>query len=266
MLQRGHEMLRISDIGEIAMIQTELDQYYRCRLSVEKVLARYNWVLLERKEFIERVMACIESGEVNEPWAAAIHVYCRCLYVACSGGEGYSRQDIGFRELQRYLYDLSRREAPELSTDERCEVVNDALLRVWQRMKEYRSPGAFLANAAFELRNAIRPWWSRQPTLSFEHVIEQPNRSQSVDPELIVLDDERRRRVRDCFDSVLLRHPRARHQLEAVWLKYIAGLDDAAISAHLGKPVASIHVLRSRGLSHLRNESSWQHIAQEFDL
>lgn len=248
------------------MIQTELDQHYRCRLSVDKVLARYGWILLERKEFVERVMTCIESGEVTEPWAAAIHVYCRSLYTACSGGEGHTRQDIGFRELQRYLYDLSHREAPEFTTDARCEVVNEALLRIWQRMNEYRSPGAFLAIAALELRNAIRPWWSRQITLPLDTILEYPNRSQSVNPELMVLDGERKGQVRDCFDRVLLHHPRARQQLEAVWLKYIVGLDDVAISAHLGKPVASIHVLRSRGLNLLRSEATWQHIAQEFDF
>lgn len=238
----------------------DLDQ--RCRAAVDRILARHGWQLLDRDEFIVRVVACVESGEVGDPARAAIYVYCCRLHAVCCGSATHEQQEIGFIELQHYLYQLSFRELADLPADLRWEAVNETLLRIWQKRSSYYKPGAFLAVAAFELRNVLRPWWSRPITpLSLDSDTEQPDPDVEVDPLMHALQNELSQRVKLCFDDVLRRHPRAKQQLEAVWLKYIAGLDDEAISIHLGKTVANVHVLRSRGLSLLRIEPGWQQMA-----
>jgi len=243
------------------------DLEQRCRVAVDRTLARYNWQLLDREEFVRRVVACVESGEVGDPWKASMHVYCSCLHAACCGTATREQQKIGFVELQQYLYQLSFREIADLPTDLREDAVNETLLRIWQKRSTYYKPGAFLAAAALELRNVLRPSWSRPiPPLSLEDYIDQPTLDVESDPLTHVLNGELRERVRLCFDDALRHHPRAKQQLEAVWLKYIAGLDDEAISIYLGRPVANVHVLRSRGLNHLRTEPCWQLMAEELGL
>jgi len=238
-----------------------------CRSIVERLLARYDWRLLERDELVRRVMELLASGAVAEARPAVMHVYCQCLYSACSGVEGPERQEQGFHELQRYLYQLSFAEHTTLAPDLRWEVINETLLRIWQKFQQCRKPAAFLAFAGYELRNAIRPWWSRAvPTVSLEEIGDSASARGDADPIAHALSDELRELVHVSFESSLRRHPRAKQQLEAVWLKYIRGLDDATIGAYLEKPVASVQVLRSRGLERLRAEPGWQRIAREFGI
>lgn len=236
----------------------------QCRAVVARVVQRHGWALLDHVEFARRVAAALAAGDAAEPWPAAVNVYCRCLYTACRGDQGPERQELAFTELHRYLYELSFREVADLAPDLRQDAVNETLLRVWQKLENYYKPGAFLAVAALELRNVLRPWWTRkvQP-LPLDLIEDQPAPDSTDDPLASALRSELRERVRACFDEVLRRQPRARQQLEAVWLKYIVELDDETISAYLSKPVASVHVLRSRGLSHLRAAPAWQLMAQE---
>ena len=113
-----------------------------CRATVASVLARHNWQLLTADEFLDRVIACVQRGEVADPWAAAINVYCHCLYHACRCDEGEERQEQAFRELHRYLYKLSFHKIRDISDDQRRACVNDALARIWEHLPLYRKPGA----------------------------------------------------------------------------------------------------------------------------
>lgn len=261
------------------MIQRELEAESlaeRCRSEVARVLKRYDWRLIDPQEFARRTEDAVRTGGIESPWAAAINVYCHCLFAACRGDNGEAPQARAFLELQRYLFELSFREVSEIPRDLRLEQVNEALLRIWQRLPAYYKPGAFLAIAAMELRNVLRPWWSRPrpgrerrpwelPPTSIEQVPEQPEDTRD-DPVTRAISEELAQQVRACFDEIVRRHPRARQQLEAVWLKYIDDLDDEAISRYLEKPVASIYVLRSRGLSRLRAEPSWQLMARDLGM
>jgi len=250
------------------MIEHETDDLYdRCDAVVERVMARYDWRLLERGEFVRLVEVCVRAGVVSELWPAAMHVYCGQLYAACRGLEGAERQERGFIELHRYLFELSFREKADLAPEVREDVVNETLLRVWQHLPSYRKPGAFLAIAALELRNVMRPLWSR-PTqlLPLDDLQDLAPPESGDDPLAHALKEEQRRQFRQCFDETLRRHPRARQQLEAVWLKYVAGLADDAISAYLGKSIANVYVLRTRGLNHLRTDPRWQLMKQDFGL
>ncbi|MDZ4718996.1 MAG: sigma-70 family RNA polymerase sigma factor [Roseiflexaceae bacterium] len=249
--------------------RVDVDQnlHKQCRAVVTQIMMRHGWNLLDYDEYVRRVVACLETGEITEPRHAAINVYCCCLYSTCLGIEGSDRQERAFIELQQYLYEISFREARELVPDLRWDIINETLLRIWEKRHSYYKPGAFLAVAAMELHNVLRPCWSRPaPALSIESDDYLPLATEAGDPVTAALDREFQERVRACFDEVLRRQPRARQQLEAVWLKYIADVDDETIGAYMAKPVASIHVLRSRGLNQLRSTPAWQSMAQELGL
>lgn len=239
----------------------------QCRVAVNHVIQRYGWQLLSVEEFVARTYASLLHREAPDPRRAAINVYCQCLYSVCSGAEGAERQELGFHELYRYLYSVSLRECNDLDPDLRSEAVNETLLRIWQKLKRYHTPGAFLAVAVMELRNVLRPWWHR-PTVSvsLEHADGRNALHRQIDPEQQAISAELRERVRRCFEAVLRRQPRARLQLEAVWLKYIAGLDDETISVYIAKPIPSVYVLRSRGLRQLRTDPECQDLARELGL
>jgi DNA-directed RNA polymerase specialized sigma24 family protein len=238
-----------------------------CQRIVRQVIARYQWTLVPYEVLVQEVLSCIEAGTIAEPWPATISIYCQYLYRACTGAEGAERQERGFIELSRYLYELSFREVQDMPVDLREEAVNETLLRIWQKLANYRKPSAFLSNATFELLNVIRPWWSRQrAAASLETIAEQPASASGDDITARVIDHEMQETVKRCFDDILRRHPRARQQLEAVWLKFIVQLDDTTISDYIGKSIATVHVLRSRGLRQLRRDPSWQQIAKDLEI
>jgi len=246
---------------------TENDVREECRQIVIRVMERFGWQLLSVDEFARRTAASVMRGEVTDPWRAAINVYCQCLYGACRGDEGRERQDLGFTELHRYLYGLSFRESVDLAPDVRAEAVNETLLRIWKKLDRYHTPGAFLAIAALELRNVLRPLWTRPAVAQpLELLDARQMAAEDGDPEQSAMRADLRQQVRACFDEVLRRQPRARRQLEAVWLKFIAGLDDETISVYMARPVASVHVLRSRGLNQLRASPWWQQLADDWGL
>jgi DNA-directed RNA polymerase specialized sigma24 family protein len=239
----------------------------RCRDVVRTVLAQHGWQLLTHEELARQVVALLETGVIAEPRPAAMYVYSLCLYTACSGAEGLDRQELGFTELYHYLYQLSFREQTTLASDSRQDAINQSLFKIWQKFDRCRKPTAFLAFAAYEMRNALRPLWRRvMPEADFAEMEESPGTHLDDDPVAQALNAELRRQVRGYFEASLHRYPRARQQLEAVWLKYIENLDDVTIGAYLEKPVASVHVLRSRGLERLRAEPGWRSIASELGL
>ncbi|MCS6882769.1 MAG: sigma-70 family RNA polymerase sigma factor [Oscillochloridaceae bacterium] len=245
---------------------TENDVRTQCRRTVTAVMQRFGWQLLSVDEFARRTEASVAGGEVTDLWRAAINVYCHCLYRACRGDEGRERQDLGFAELHRYVYGLSFRESPDLAPDVRAEAVNETLLRIWRKLDSYHTPGAFLAIAALELRNVLRPLWTRLAALPLDVLDRRQIAAEHSDPEQSAMRADLSQQVRACFDEVLRQQPRARQQLEAVWLKFIAGLDDETISVYLARPVASVYVLRSRGLNQLRASPTWQRLAHDWGL
>ncbi|MGQ9927843.1 MAG: RNA polymerase sigma factor [Chloroflexaceae bacterium] len=239
----------------------------QCRQIVIRVMERFGWQLLSVDEFTRRTAASVTRGEAPDPWRAAINVYCQCLYGACRGNEGRERQNLAFTELHRYLYGLSIRESSDLPPDVRAEVVNETLLRIWKKLDSYHTPGAFLAIAALELRNVLRPLWTRLAVAPPMELLDgRQTVTEDSDPEQSAIRADLRQQVQACFDEVLRRQPRARRQLEAVWLKFIAGLDDETISAYMARPVASVYVLRSRGLKQLRASPRWQQLAHDWGL
>jgi DNA-directed RNA polymerase specialized sigma24 family protein len=235
------------------------------RSSVTTILVQRGWRLLSVDDVSLRAAALLRNGFAGSAGDAALHVYAEVLYHACSGTEGRERQQIAYGELLRYLYDASFRFAPELSRDEREEVVHQALAELAerlaaqpgaQRLGEVRSPGAFLAVAAQQLRNVVRRWRSIR-FVADSDAIEEVEAGAGDDPAVRAIQRELVIRVQQCFAQALQRYPRAKIQLKVVWMRNIDGLDYELIAARLLMTVANVRVLHTRGMDRLRNDPDW---------
>jgi len=253
------------------MLQTERDftaLERQCGQAVDLILARYQWRLLERQEFVRRTVVELRTDPDCPPHALAIHIYCQALYHACSGKEGQEWQEQGYEELFRYIYDSGH----SYYADVCAEAAQQAIEKVFFDFDRCHQPGTFLAWALQCFRDAarsLRKQEQQQPqsleapvgegpwTLGEILVQEQPE----LDAPLIA--EEQRARLEQLIALLRAEHPHALRQFATLRLKYIDGLDDAMISQRLGIPVTTVYVLRSRAIKRLQAELPWMHFATE---
>ncbi|HEX6288318.1 MAG TPA: RNA polymerase sigma factor [Herpetosiphonaceae bacterium] len=256
------------------MLQTERDLdvlEQQCRAAVGMLRARYGWQLLDEAEFVRRTVAFVAADGTSDPRRAATHIYCKALYAACSGAEGAERQNQGYTELFHYLYDSARR-----YTNDCAEVAQLAIERVFLAFPRCHEPGTFLAFAYQQLRDAARSIQrqEQQRPQSLEAPVGNgyeplgaylpDQRQPELSAALIV--EELRDRFRQVVGTFLQAHPRASQQIAALQLKYLDGLDDQTISQHLGVPVNSVYVLRSRAIKRLQADHGWRALAVELGI
>jgi RNA polymerase sigma factor (sigma-70 family) len=192
------------------------------------------------------------------------------MYLACSGMQGDLRRELGYSELFRYLYDIARRRYPAVYED----VAQQTIELVYSHFGQCRQPGTFLAFALHQMLAAARivrrQMLLRRPAeLSSQEALdafEYGSFGQRSDPSTAIITNELRARFEQLSVEFLRKHPRARMQIEALRLKYIDGLDEATISQRLGKPTASVYVLRARAVEKLRAEPAWRALAIEFGV
>ncbi|MDP9313262.1 MAG: sigma-70 family RNA polymerase sigma factor [Chloroflexota bacterium] len=244
----------------------------QCREAVDALLARHAWQLLERDEYVRRTLYYFRAGVAADPLRAATYTYSHALYSACSGSEGHDRQNLAYTELSQYLYDCAYHRCPDVCED----ATQRALETIYGSFMRCREPGAFLAFAFQHLLDATKvlrrqqnqrllslatPIGAGGDTLGSmlpDHLL--PN------PVAEVLDKELRTRLEECAAEFLRRHPRASQQFDALWLKYIDGLDDAGISQKLGKPISRVHELRYLAVKKLQSDPEWRALAHEWGI
>jgi len=240
-----------------------------CQRSVDIFRTRNQWQLLDREEFAHSVYDRLEADPTADRQRVALQVYTEALYRACSGAEGRQRQERGYTELFQYLCQRAGQHYPEVGAD----AAQRAIVAIHSAFDRCRRPETFLAFALQKLRDARRAELrlARVGDCSLDqsigpagetlgdHIAAAPG----SDPAEQALRHELRQRLAQCAREFLRRHPRAAQQLAVLCLKYIDGLDDAAISRRLGKPLSSIYVLRSRGLAKLRDDPSWRALAAD---
>jgi RNA polymerase sigma factor (sigma-70 family) len=240
-----------------------------CQKAVDRLLAARGWRLLGRDEWAQRVFEQLLAGRIGDPPRAAVYIYSLALHGACSGAEGRHRQNLGYDELFRYLYDGARRRYPELAE----EVAQQALERVFTLFTRCHTPSAFLAFAFQQLLDAARVVRReelggrlRAPAAAGRLELNGLPDQRQPDPAARVIADELRARFERLSVEFLHKHPRAKQQLTALRLKYIDGLDEAAISRKLGKSIGSVYTLRARAIEKLRAEPSWRALARDFGI
>jgi RNA polymerase sigma factor (sigma-70 family) len=254
------------------MLGTELEDAALARLCQEvtgRLLVEHDWHLRDHEDLARRTLAQLRASATADPYRAALYVYSQALHAACSGGEGAQRQNIGYTELFRYLYDSARRRYPDVYED----ATQRALRQVFLSFERCRQPGTFLSFAFQQLLDAARavrrqeerPRRRAAPGALIELTAELPDRS-AVDPATELIAGELRARFEQLAVAFLQKYPRATRQFKALRLKYIDGLDEAAISRELGTPVASVYVLRARAVKKLRAEPDWRTLAIEFGI
>lgn len=252
--------------------QHEPDAETQCHRAVERFLARYDWRLLERAEFVRRAGGALRSGVATTADRAATLVYSQALYHACSGAEGRERQERGYAELYDYLYAIAHQRYPQ----EWAEVAQRALSTIFEAFHTCRAPETFFAFALIHLGESAKLAWREAARLP--ESLDAPDREGAAplgttlpdprqsNPLELVIDAELRQRLRRSLDACRRRHRRATSQLDAVWLKFIEGLDDQTISRRLARSVKSIQEMRCRGLKLLYHDPDWRALGSELGM
>ena len=239
-----------------------------CRAVVDRLATTWGWQLLGREAWARKAVDLVRSGAAADPERAAMLVYSQALHSACSGREGHQCQEHGYGELFRYLYDGARRRYPALAED----VTQRAAEQVFALFARCRTPGAFLAFAFQQLLDAVRVVRRQSEMRGFAlagaagsaELDSLLDRRPDIATQLIAA--ELRVRFEQLSAEFLHKHPRAGQQIAALQLKYLDGLDDAAISRLLGKSIGSIYTLRARAVEKLRAEPEWRALAVDFGI
>ena len=164
------------------------------------------------------------------------------------------------------------RSYPEVHLD----ATQRALETIYRTFERCRWPAAFLAFAVQKLRDAgraeLRLACRNEASLAAGGEDDDDTGAQRTAPapDADPLDHataaDFRSQLMLCVGVFLQRHPRAKQQLAVLWMKYMEGCDDHTISHRLGTSIASVHVLRSRGIAKLRQDPDWQTLARELGL
>jgi DNA-directed RNA polymerase specialized sigma24 family protein len=246
-------------------IATEIDDS-QLTASVEHLFQRYAWRLLSVAEAVKRIKLHPERPSDAHAFQVASAVYGEALYAACCGDRGDEMREQAFAELHHYVYLRSLHKATSFTPEDRQDLIHDVILAVCQRLPYYRAPGAFLFNVDNELKNVLRRRRSdRRRLLPIQRAESIPDTQAYCDPVFVALRNDQRFVIQRCFRQMMRRHPRSQHQLAAVWLKFIQEMDDSSISSYFAKPIANIHVLRSRGMKQLRTHPAIQSLHHELE-
>jgi len=239
----------------------------QCRVAVDQLIARYQWRLLERAEFVARTRGHLRAGGAAQPLSAAIGVYCAALHAACSGAEGPPRQNQAYGELAHYLHSMTSLRFADLPPSVREDVTQSALERVFRSFDRCRAPIAFLAFAGQHLLDAVRVARRREyhPSISLEQALGgetagpggEPQDDQPAPLERVIA-AEQRAAVERLLEEFASAHPRAAKQAAVLRLAWIEQLDDAAIGQLLSMSLNSVYVARSRIIRTLQTESHWK--------
>lgn len=261
----------------------------------ERLLRDNRWSLLPPAALAQRTAALLsamgqqgaapDGARPSEDMitVATLRCYAQCLYEAFVGAWGEDQQRKAYDELLRYVYGKAGRLAPELSRDEREELACEVVAELYYRAADagaatVRVPGAFIAIALQQTRNAVRRWRRAASHIlqlaegDEEHELEDVvgaarranGRGDGVYPQV-----ERRARnaeVRAAYAKALERYPRANTQLLVVWMHHLLELDYPAIAARLGISVENVRVLYHRGCKRLRGDPELRALADDEQL
>jgi len=255
------------------MAQMEHEQatlLHACLAVVDRLAITWGWQLLGRASWAQQAADLVQAGTAADPARAAMFMYSQVLHAACSGAEGRARQDLAYTELFRFLFESARRRYPAITED----VTQRACERVFALFARCRTPGAFLAFALQQLMDSARVV-RRQSALEGDlrapiSAAELGDLDSLADqqPDMVahLISAELRARFEHLSIEFLRKHPRAGQQIAALRLKYIDGLDEAAIGQLLGKSVGSVYTLRARAVEKLRAEPEWRALAADFGI
>jgi RNA polymerase sigma factor (sigma-70 family) len=250
-----------------------------CERVVARLMARYNWQLLEEDDFVRVVLERAQAGGLCTETAiarVAKNEYALVLYDACHPGRNpghLPRHQRGYEELGRYLYDIAYHRRPGRTRDAE-DATQRALLDIHQALRDdrCRKPGAFLAFCIGRLRGALT-WVDRshkvggKPPTSLDVPAVATGEPNLVEGSAASPGEEAERRllgeaIRTELEHKFQKHPRAVQQLRAVILKYVGDCSNREIGAKLGITSAgAVSTLISRGRKKLENNREFRDLA-----
>jgi DNA-directed RNA polymerase specialized sigma24 family protein len=237
------------------MIPT-LDQRYD--EATAELTARYGWGEQDRAALSRQAAAAVHKGIASDPRRAALFVFSQALHQACMDDASPARE-AAYGALFRFLYEVARARY----TDVAEEASQAALVRVFFTIRRCREPGAFLAfslHALLDAARAARKERGADPPPSDEIA------ALGEDLAAAMVDAEHRTRIAALVAEFARRYPRARRQLAALRMKYLDGMDEAAIAAALGVSVKVVYTLRARAAARLRADPAWRALAADVGL
>lgn len=206
----------------------------------QRLMQRYDWQLLSPEQLVEQALDLISGPGDNSMSRGLVGAYCPVLYQAFLGEQGPNRQQRACHELAHVLSSFLLRDYPGLPFDERGDVVQNTLERIWRARDSCREPAAFLAFASYHLLTAVQ-YMQRQLRRLGEPITSSPDdENDSIDiPDesasllLQVLAKEHRADIVQFLAELRQLRPRASDQIDVLELRLIEDLDYPEIAQRL---------------------------------
>lgn len=238
-----------------------------------RVVQRYDWQLISPETLVERGSALMASGAATQFTKALIGAYSTVLYQAFIGERGPEQQRRACEELGQMLRNLLVRNYPTLPPDERTDVTQNTLERIWRARASCREPIAFLSFASYHLLSAVQ--LTRRQLRRFgeslcptspddDSVVDIPD--QSPAPVVHVLNKERRAAIRQFLLDLRQLRPRAKGQIDILALRWLEDLDYPEIAARLKIAPGTAQTRLSRILTTIRSNPDLLQRASDLGL
>jgi DNA-directed RNA polymerase specialized sigma24 family protein len=244
-----------------------------CQSVVTDLVQRHGWQLLETQTFAKQLLVrAQESGAVDAEALTplAVNLYCLAWYAACrSQGPLRAR---AYQELAHYLYDRALHKYGD--ADMAHDMAQDALILIYEQIDDCHNPGAFMAFALLKLWNAATTYFRMRHRHVEQTELLPADETEEASPEWVdrmlplpettSVDRELAATLIVRVNALVQASPRAHKQYLAVLYKFLHGYSDQEIAGALETDVAGVHVLRSRGLSRLREDPVLRQLAEEY--
>lgn len=243
------------------------------QLEARRLMERYGWGLVTPEALAERGAALLASGAASGLTRALVGAYCGVLYAAFVGEHGPEQQRRACEELGRSLGSLVAAHYPSLPPDERADVVQNALERVWRARESCREPVAFLSFASFHLLSAVQ--LARRQLRRVGDPLQPPSRDDDAPAEIPddapppltqILRRERREEIARFIEDLRRARPRAGGQIDILALRWLDDLGYPEIAERLQISPASAHTRLCRILATIRSDPQLLERARDLGL
>jgi RNA polymerase sigma factor (sigma-70 family) len=216
-----------------------------CQRVVHTLTERYSWSLLSEDDLVELSLPLATAAPMVKLELLVIQAYTVALYQACRQAADEDQREVAYTDLFRYLYRVSFNRRPEIAED----VVQRALMLIYEQIERCQHPVAFLAFAMYKLKDAAKQeGFVRGNELSGVSI----SLEDTADQEAEVIPLFAKEQSSELL-AAIRRLPDPRQQ-KVVMLRFFGRLSDTQIGSQLGITPNFVRVLRFRALQHLRND------------
>lgn len=231
-----------------------------------QLMQLYGWGLVSCETLWTAMIAERPDGFTSETDLKHVARLCYgpILHAACLATATPADQEQAFREIYQYSYRLfAGSYQTEVNQETLEELAQETIFTVHRRLDECQSPKTFLRFIYFQFRTVDKEYQrakERFPAMAEADLSELAESQQPADPaaeirhELIVF--------RDCLGAALARLKNEKMRLVII-ATYEEGLSSNEIANKLQLTSNNVNVLRSRGLTLLRDDDELQRCLDE---